>query len=154
MNKRVPVVAETADELKSMMRKERNYRRRERLLALYLLKIKQAGTRLDLARLLGVSRNTVARWLRRYEEGGLQSLLDIGKPKGRRSKLPRELFSELNDRLRDRKPGTSYKEIWRELKGKYGVDITYHALYRHIRARTRTSETRNEPDSDKKEGED
>ncbi len=142
MNKRMPNVVETAAELRRLLRRERDYRRRERLLTLYLLASGQAHSRLDVARVLGVSRNTVARWLDKYDKGGLQRLLEIGKPSGRKSSLPQELLAELSERLSQPEKTTSYRQLWMELRDKYGVPITYHALYRHIRALRREGEKR------------
>jgi transposase-like protein len=51
---------------------------------LYLLASRQAHTRQDVARLLGVHRNTISRWLTLYATGGLAALLatyiPVGKP--------------------------------------------------------------------------
>jgi hypothetical protein len=43
----------------------------------YLLASRQAQTRLDLAHLLGVQRNTIGRWLTLYATGRLHTWLTI-----------------------------------------------------------------------------
>jgi hypothetical protein len=47
----------------------------------YLLQTRQALTRLQVAHLLGVSRNTVGRWLAAYETGGVAEMLMTANPR-------------------------------------------------------------------------
>jgi transposase len=56
---------------------------------LYLLASRQAHTRQDVARLLGVHRNTISRWLARYATGGLDALLATYVPAGKPVSLAR-----------------------------------------------------------------
>ena len=75
MYKAIPAIQETADELKRRQKHERDALKHKRLRALYLLASGQAHQRQPVAARLGVSRNTVARWLDSYAEGGLTALL-------------------------------------------------------------------------------
>ena len=47
---------------------------------LYLLKSGACQTRLEVAETLAVHRNTIGRWLKRYEHGGLNALMTIEEP--------------------------------------------------------------------------
>jgi len=77
MYKAIPAIQETVDELKRLQTHERDALKHKRLRTLYMLASGRAHERQQVAALLGVSRNTVARWLDSYEGGGLTALLTI-----------------------------------------------------------------------------
>ena len=83
MNRTMPIIHESADDLKARLQQERDHRKRQRLHLLYLLASGQARRRGQAAQLLGVDRNTVGRWLTQYTQGGLDALLDIYVPAGK-----------------------------------------------------------------------
>jgi len=87
MYRELPPITETAAELKQHLQHEHHGRKKPRLQMLYLLASGQAHTRQDVARLLGVSRNTVGRWLASYESGGLPALLELYVPAGKAPSL-------------------------------------------------------------------
>jgi transposase len=99
LRKGLPEIIESEKELKELLTKEKDYRAKQRLQTLYLLRTSQAKTRLEVSRILGVNRDTVGRWLSSYDEGGINKLLDICHPKGRPSSLPQQYKEELIDRL-------------------------------------------------------
>lgn len=133
--KALPEIRESEKELKELLTKEKDYRAKQRLQALYLLCTLQAKTRLKVSRMLGVSRDTVGRWLSSYDKGGVSKLLDIHHPSGRQSSLPQQYKEELKDRLSAPQGVSSYKGLWMELRERYGVRITYQALYHYVRYR-------------------
>ena len=59
MNKGLPKIGESVEELKERLRQETRVRQKQRLQALYLLKSGQAQSRTRVGELLGVSRRTV-----------------------------------------------------------------------------------------------
>jgi hypothetical protein len=59
----IPLIHESPEELKQLLKAEREAQKQPRLQALYLLQTRQAHTRRPLARLLGVHRDTVGCWL-------------------------------------------------------------------------------------------
>lgn len=85
----LPTIGESADDLKAQLTQERHPAKRLRLHALYLLASDQAHSRQEVARLLGVDRNTVGRWLTAYRDGGLSALLTVYIPAGKRKPLSR-----------------------------------------------------------------
>jgi transposase len=133
LRKGLPEIIESEKELKELLTKEKDYRAKQRLQALYLLRTSQAKTRLEVSRILGVNRDTVGRWLSSYDEGGINKLLDIGHPKGRPSSLPQQYKEELIDRLSTQQGVSSYKELWLELKKRYGAKVTYQGLHQYVR---------------------
>ncbi len=83
MNKAMPPIHESPEELKELLSRERRREKQQRIHALYLLASGQARSRITVASLLGVSRGTVGRWLTSYAEDGLPALLDIYIPAGK-----------------------------------------------------------------------
>jgi transposase len=86
--------------LKQRLQRERDGRKKVRLQMLYLLVSEQAHTRQEVAQLLGVSRNTVGRWLALYETGGLAALLDLYIPPGKRPSLAPDVLASIEQVLR------------------------------------------------------
>ena len=60
---------------------------KQRLTALYLFRSGQAGSRKQVADLIGVHRKTVGQWLSTYASEGLDALLDREYSPGRPSRL-------------------------------------------------------------------
>ena len=119
MNKVIPIILESADELKVFLARERHPAKHQRLHALYLLASDQARFRGDVARLLGVDRNTVGRWLDQYAQGGLPALLARYVPPGKRKPLAPEQLAQLRQRLEDPQGFASYDDAT------YGRSLTY-----------------------------
>ena len=83
MNKKVPEITESVEDLKVLLRKSTQVYQTQRLSTLYLLRSGQAKNRKQVADLLGVHRLSVGHWLQAYETGGLQKLLKRGSAPGR-----------------------------------------------------------------------
>ena len=96
------------------------YRYYQRLIAINM--IVQGFTITDAANLIGVSYQTVHRWAKSCEMKGLEGL----KPSfggGRPSKLTYEQLVEL-DKTIEETPNMSMKDVYLEIKNKYGVDYS------------------------------
>jgi transposase len=79
----IPTIYEPSEALQRLLHTESDVQRHQRLQTLYLLQTQQARTRRQVARLLGVSRNTVGRWLAAYAAGGIARMLTIAKAPGK-----------------------------------------------------------------------
>jgi hypothetical protein len=99
MDKALPTITESADELRHRFRSEKDGQKRQRLPALPLLASGQAPARLEIAELLAVHRHTVRAWLTAYERGGLPALLTIQKAPGKRRALSPAVRAQLQTRL-------------------------------------------------------
>src|SRR3712207_6871837 len=75
MRNPIPPIHEAVAALKERLQHEHHGHNKPRVQVLYLLASGQAQTRQDVARLLGVHRKTVSRWLALYAAGGLEALL-------------------------------------------------------------------------------
>jgi transposase len=95
MNRIMPAIHESADELKTRLQQEHDHRKRQRLHLLYLLASGQARRRGHVAQLLGVDRNTISRWLTRYTQGGLAALLAVYVPAGKAPALAPALLTQM-----------------------------------------------------------
>lgn len=76
MRRGKPEVRESVEVLKARMQKETSGVKRQRVQTLYLVASGQASERQEVAQMLGVHRNTVGKWMQRYEYGGLEALLE------------------------------------------------------------------------------
>src|SRR4028119_1092817 len=88
-------IRETTKELKTLMRKEKDVLRHEKLQLLYWLKTKTVDSVLFAAVRLGKYRTTIQRWLSSYGTGGIEELL-CQKPRAGR---PRIMTPEIVDKL-------------------------------------------------------
>ena len=113
MNKVVPTITESADELKALLKQERHHAKRQRIQLLYLLASGQARFRREAAQILGVDRTTVGTWLRLYETGGLPALLAIYIPAGKQPPLAPDQLAKLHQALQRPEGFASYGEIQR-----------------------------------------
>ena len=133
MNKSIPVIHESADELKQLLSQERHPDKHQRLHALYLLASGQARFRADVAHLLAVSRNTIGRWLDRYAHGGLDALLDLYVPPGKAPALHPDQVAQLQQRLQHPQGFASYDDVRQWLQETFGVVLTYNATHKLVR---------------------
>jgi transposase len=95
MRTAIPPISEDVDHLKQLLRQEHDGRKKPRVQMLYLLRSGQAPTRQDVARLLGFHRNTVGHWLARYAAGGLDVLLELYVPAGKRRSLSPDVLASI-----------------------------------------------------------
>jgi transposase len=135
MRKALPVIAQDTEILKQRRQRERDGRKKPRLQMLYLLASGQAQTRLEVAQLLGVHRNTIGHWLRRYEGGGLEALLHMYIPAGKPLSLPPDVLAALEQALRQPAGFASYEALRQWVRQTYHLEVNYHTLYTIVRTR-------------------
>lgn len=133
MNKALPAIQESAQVLQQKLKAEADSKKRQRLQALYLIATKQARSRQSVSRLLAVHRNSVTNWLKLYEDGGVDKMLDIKKPAGKKSSLSDAALSELKGRLSTPSGFASYREIHQYLQQEHKVTIGYGAVHALVR---------------------
>jgi len=125
MNKALPKIKETAEELKAMLKTERHSKRQNRLQALYLIAAGQARSRMQAAQMLGKNRNTISDWLGLYENEGLAKFLQIYRPSGAPTKISEEALEEIKALLGTEKASRSCKEIHQMAVKKHKIKIHY-----------------------------
>lgn len=136
MNKKLPNIKEDLQELEKMLHQTKDSDKKLRLNMLFLLKSQECKTRIAVAKSIGVSRNTIGRWLSQYEQGGISQLLkkqSPGRPKGQRT-LPEEVFESLREKLKDPKGFASYIDVQSWIHKEHGIHVLYWTLYKIIRS--------------------
>ena len=91
-----------------------------------------------MARLLGVHRNTIGRWLARYAAGGMDSLLATYVPPGKPVSLAPAVLASLEQVLRRPEGFASYEVLRQWVAQTHGVQINYKTLYTLVRTRFKT----------------
>jgi transposase len=127
----LPLIAEDLETLQERLRHERDPKRKPRLHLLVLIKSGQVTSRGQAAAHLALHRNTVAVWLRRYREGGLEPLLaykEPGAPTGQKT-LPPAVFAQLKARLATPTGFASYLDVQRWLREAFALEVPYKTLH-------------------------
>jgi transposase len=104
---------------------------------LYLLASGQAQTRQDVARLLGIHRNTIGHWLAIYATGGLAALLAVYVPAGKPISLSPGVLASIEQALQEPAGFASYAALRQWVQQTHHVEIHYHTLYTIVRTRFR-----------------
>ncbi|HIK04535.1 MAG TPA: helix-turn-helix domain-containing protein [Trichormus sp. M33_DOE_039] len=128
-------IKESAEELHELLRKQKTAKGKERIQALYLLKIGQVKTIQDLAVVLGRGSATVQRWLKTYAESGITSLLSRKKGSGRPPIINTDAQEQLLKELEEPQGFKSYEEIRTWLKAVEGVEVSYKVVHDTVRYR-------------------
>ncbi|QIZ73186.1 helix-turn-helix domain-containing protein [Oxynema aestuarii] len=126
-------IHESGEELKNLLAKQSTARGRERIQALYLLKIGQVKTLKELAILLGRDTATLYRWFQKYKAKGLDGMLEVKKGQGRKPAIPSEVMDSLRDRLQEPNGFQSYGEVKTWLKEKFDIDASYKVVHEAVR---------------------
>lgn len=126
-------ITQTAQQLKSLLVKQTTARGKERILALYLLKINRANTLKDLAIILGRDTATLYRWLHHYKANGLEGMLAARKGQGRKPAIPQAVMEQLRQQLENPNQFRSYGAVKNWLKEQYGIDASYKVVHEAVR---------------------
>jgi transposase len=138
MRNAIPPIHEAVAALKERLRHEDDGHKKSRLHMLYLLATRQARDRQEVARLLGVHRNTISRWLARYAVGGLDALLATYIPTGKPVSLAPAVLASLEQALRRPAGFASYEALRQWVRQTHGVEVKYKTLYTLVRTRFKT----------------
>src|SRR5919109_1108783 len=133
MKQPIPPIHATPEALKRLLSAERDAQKQPRLQALSLRQPHQARPRLHVARLLGVSRHTVGRWLAAYQTGGVPQLLTIATAPGKAPLLSDAIRQALRQRVAEPGGFASYTALWQWLRQEYGVSMAYKTVHRFVR---------------------
>lgn len=135
MNKKVPPITESIEELIILIKKSKDTTEKDKLRMLYQLKSGKAKYRSDVSSNLGIGRTTIGRWLSKYEEGGLQQLLERRYPPGRQPFMSPSQLETLQEKLNDPNGFSSYVEIHHFITETFGVAISYSGVYALVRGK-------------------
>jgi transposase len=138
MRNPIPPIHEAVVALKERLHHEHDGHKKPRVQMLYLLASGQAQTRQDVARLLGVHRNTISRWLALYAIGGLEALLATYIPLGKPVSLAPAVLASLERALHRSAGFASYEALRQWVRRTHGVEVKYKTLYTLVRTRFHT----------------
>ena len=140
-------ITETVDELKTLLKQQTTAFSKERLQALYLLKLGRVETIQQLAIDIGRDRTTLSRWLRQYRKGGINHLLQKQVGQGRKPDIPEWAQTALRKRLQEAEGFNSYGEVRDWLEEKLGVSASYKVVHDTVRYRLKAKLKRPRPQS-------
>lgn len=135
MHRERPVISESPEELKALLKQETHRQKRQRLHALFLFATDQACTRQEVASLLGVHRQTIGRWMDCYAASGLSALLEIYVPSGKAPTLPPSVLADLERQLHQPEGFASYQAIRIWLIQSHQITIKPKTLQKFLRRR-------------------
>ncbi|MBE9186096.1 helix-turn-helix domain-containing protein [Microcoleus sp. LEGE 07076] len=128
-------IVETVEELKHLMRQEKDAVRQEKLLVLYWLKTKMVDSVLSAAVQLGKHRTTIQRWLSSYRSGGIVELLSQKPRSGRPRIMNAEIVEKLEKELSQPDKFSSYKEVHEWLTNCCEVPVAYRTVHQWTKYR-------------------
>jgi transposase len=128
-------IAESEEDLKWLLRKQKTASAKERVQLVYLLKSGQAKTVESAAALLGRNRVTVQKWLRRYRQEGLAGMLERKPHPGRKHSIPQWAQDALSKRLDHPEGFNSYGEICQWLQTQLGITAPYKTVHQLVHYR-------------------
>lgn len=126
-------IIESAETLKSLMKRQKAALNHAKVQSLYLLKINVAETVRYLAVIMGRSESTIHYWLQLYKTGGMSKLLEEPPQTGRPKKLEIETIASLQQELSDPEGFNSYQEIKLWLSLCQNIEISYSTVHRIVR---------------------
>jgi len=128
-------IKESVEQLHELLLKQKTASSRERIQALYLLKMGQIKRIQDVAVVVGRERVTVHRWLKTYTELGINGLLSVNKSTGRPPIINNSALEQLSKELEQPEGFKSYEEIRTWLQAVEGVEASYKVVHDTVRYR-------------------
>ncbi|MEG4045051.1 helix-turn-helix domain-containing protein [Microcoleus sp. Pol17_C1] len=128
-------IRETEEELKALLRREKEAHRHEKLQVLYWLKTQTVDSVLSAAVRLGKHRTTIQRWLSSYRLGGIEELLLLKPRSGRPRIMNPETVERLSKELQESEGFSSYKEVHQWLTSCCEVKVAYRTVHQWARYR-------------------
>lgn len=122
-------IEQSSEQLEIKLKTARTASQKERIQMLWWLKTGQVSGHQELAARLGRDPSTVTRWLQRYRQGGLASLLEVKVAPGQPRKISDEALAGVQARLNTPEGFSSYGEIVEWLKVSYQLELTYASVY-------------------------
>lgn len=131
----LPPVNEPLSLLQTRLQKEKRAPAKQRLHMLVLFKSGQANTRRAAADHLAVHRNTIAQWITRYQNEGIEALLKDQKrgPNSGQRILSKPALEALKARLDTPEGFGSYGEIQQWLDEEFGLEANYKRVHHLVR---------------------
>src|SRR5512147_2752501 len=123
-------IVESPETLETLLKQEKDVRRRERLQLLYWYKTGQAKTRQALGKLLNRSQFAIGQWINTYRHQGLNSLLHLNYGGGNLAhSIPVKILCKLKAKLTKPERYTSYNAVQLYLQEKQDLEVHYSTVF-------------------------
>lgn len=139
-------IQESTSDLKKMITNQKGILKKSRLKCLLLIKENSIHFKTVLSKRLKYDRNVIAGWLKKYEEGGIDLLLnDKRSLNKRKSKLSKNTLKSIGEKLQEKDTEiTSYVELLDWVQNNFEEkDLAYSTLYyncrKHFKSRLKVS---------------
>lgn len=128
-------ITESAEELKAVLNQQHRATQRSQVQVLWWLKTGRATSVEQLAEISGYHRTTISRWLSRYRQSGLDSLVHVAPRSGRPRAITGDVLAALEWELQDPDGFRSYGEVQQWLAAVYGQQVPYKTVHKTVRYR-------------------
>ena len=132
-------IKETEEELKLEMNKEKDTRKKERLMFLFIIKSSQARVMTIVSKVLGKNRATMREWALKYKTGGKEELLKRETSNGVPGILTVEEILKLDEKLKTSEGFISYEGVRRWLREEFNKEMTYNGVFDLCKYRLKAS---------------
>jgi hypothetical protein len=135
MHHAIPPIHEEVVALKARLRHAHDGHKKPRLQMLSLLASRHAHRRQEVARLLGVPRHPIRRWLALDVAGGLEAILATSVPAGPPVSLAPRVLARLEQVLHRPDGCASYETLHQWVRRTHGVEVQDKTLSTIVRTR-------------------
>lgn len=132
-------IVDTEEKIKIKLHKEKNIRRKDRLMFLYLIKSGECTTLTKVGKILCKNRATMKEWALKYKKGGLEELLKRETSNGVTGILTKDELFELDKKLKTSEGFTSYNSVRLWIQKEFNKEITYKGVYNLCKYKLNTS---------------
>ncbi len=132
-------IKETEENIKQEMNNEKDVRKKDRLMFLYLIKSGQCKVMTGVGKILGKDRTTMRKWALKYKNGGKEELLKRETSNGVTGILTKEELLELDKKLKLPEGFKSYESVRVWIQKEFNKEMTYKGVYNLCKYKLDTS---------------
>ena len=132
-------IKENEEELKIEMNREKDSRKKERLMFLYVIKSNQARVMTKVSKILGKDRATTREWGLKYKNGGKEELLKRETSNGVPGILTAEEINKLDEKLKTSEGFISYEWVRVWIREEFNKEMTYNGVFDLCKYRLKAS---------------
>lgn len=132
-------IKETEENIKKEMNIEKDVRKKERLMFLYLIKSEQCRVMTKVGKILGKDRATMRKWALKYKTGGKDELLRRDSSNGVSGILTNEEIKKLEEKLKTPEGFISYESVRVWIQKEFKKEMTYKGVYNLCKYKLKTT---------------
>lgn len=132
-------IEESEEDLKIEMNNEKDVRKKERLMFLYLIKSSQVKVMTKLGKILCKDRATMRNWGLKYKKGGKKELLKRDTSNGVPSILTKDELFKLDEKLKIPEGFISYEAVRVWIQEEFNKKMTYKGVFDLCKYRLKSS---------------